>query len=62
MTIDIVAKARIDLVQHIAAVVERPHFADGLVADVGEDPANVIEIAIDRAQSLVPLGFFGRWP
>src|SRR5262249_14546684 len=32
VAMDIVAKTWVDLVQHVAAVVERPHLADGLVA------------------------------
>ncbi len=60
--IDIVAKARIDLVQYIAAIEERPHFADSLVADAGQDAADVIQIGVDCAPLLVPVRLFGRRP
>ena len=35
---NVFGKRGIDLVEHVLAVVERPHLADCLVADAGDDP------------------------
>src|SRR4029077_2815774 len=62
VALDIIAKPRVDLVQYVAAVLERPHLADRLVADAGQDSADVIEISIDSAPFFVPMRLFGRRP
>ena len=40
---DVGGELRVDLVEHVAAVVERPHLAHGLVADPGDDALDVVE-------------------
>ena len=54
------AKLRIDLVQHVAAVVERPHLADGLVADAGHHAADVVHHGVDGASHLSFQSFCSR--
>jgi hypothetical protein len=39
---DVVAKTRVDLVQYLAAVIEGPHLADGLVTNAGQNAADVV--------------------
>ena len=52
---DVLGEARVDLVQHVLAVVQRPHLADGLVAHARHDPADVVEHRVDRAALAVPV-------
>jgi hypothetical protein len=52
---DVGAEARIDLVEHVAAVIERPHLAHRLVADAGDDAADVVEDGVDRPPLGVPV-------
>ena len=44
---DVLGVGRVDLVQHVLAVEERPHLADRLVADAGDDAADVVEDGVD---------------
>jgi hypothetical protein len=55
MTADILAEARVDLVQHILAVIEGPHLAHGLVADAGDHSADLVQHRVDRAPLGVPV-------
>ena len=57
---DVVAKARIDLVQHVAAVIERPHLADGLVADAGHDALDVVHHRVAGGPLVVPVLLLAR--
>ncbi len=45
-------EARIDFVEHILPVEQRPHLANGLVTDPGHDAVNIVQHGIDRQ----PLG------
>src|SRR5580700_2574624 len=58
--IDIVAKSWINLVENVTAIEERPHLADGLVTDPGDNPRYVIEVKIDGAPFLAPMLLLGR--
>ena len=57
---DVLRELRIDLVQHVLTVEERPHLADRLVADAGHDAADVVEHRVDRASLGVPVGLRQR--
>ena len=48
-------EARVDLVQHVLAVVQRPHLADRLVADAGDDAADVVHHGVVGAALVVPV-------
>ena len=52
---DIFRKLRIDLVEHILTVIERPHFADGFVANTRHDAADVLEHRIGRCPLVPPV-------
>ena len=54
--VDVLGEARIDLVQDVLAVRQRPHLADGLISDAGNDAANVPHDRIDRLALGVPIG------
>ena len=45
--LDVLREAGVDLRQHVPAVMERPHLADGLVAHPGDDPADLFENRVD---------------
>ena len=49
---DVRGERRVDLVQHVLPVEQRPHLADGLVAHPGDHAAGVVEDGVDR----VPFG------
>ena len=49
------AEPRVDLVEHVLAVEERPHLADGLVADAGDDAADVVQHGVDARALGVPV-------
>ena len=53
MTADIRRELRINLVQYTLAIEQRPHLANGFIADTGHDPADGIEHGIGGA-TLVP--------
>ena len=53
--LDVLREARIDLVQHLPAVVERPHLADRLVADADDDAADVVHYRVHGAALVVPV-------
>jgi len=55
MGLDIVAELGIDLVEHRLAVPERPHLADGLVADAHHDAADILHHRIHRTALVVPV-------
>ena len=59
---DVVAEARIDLVQDVAAVIERPHLADGLVADAGHDALDVVHHGVAGGPFVVPVLLLARQP
>ena len=50
----------IDLVQNVLAVVQRPHLADGLVADPGYDAADLVQHRFNRRTFGVPIGLRAR--
>ena len=50
---DVLGEARIDFVEHVLPVEQRPHLPDGLVADAGDDTADVLQHAVGGA-ALVP--------
>jgi hypothetical protein len=52
---NVLGELRVDLVQHVLAVVQRPHLADGLVADAGDDPGEVVEHRVHRGTLGVPV-------
>ncbi len=52
---DVDGEARIDLVEQILPVIERPHLADRLVADAGDDAADLVEHGIGGAALGVPI-------
>ena len=52
---DVLGKARVDLVQHVLAVVERPHLARGLVAHPGDHAADLVHDRIDRGVLVEPV-------
>ncbi len=55
---DVRREARVHLVQHVLPVEQRPHLADGLVADTGDGAARLVQHAVGRA-ALVPPVFLG---
>jgi hypothetical protein len=55
VALDVLGEARIDLVEHIGAVVERPHLADRLVAHADHDAADVVHHSVDGAALVVPV-------
>ena len=48
MAADVSGELRVDLVQHVLAVVERPHLADRFIADAGDDAADLVEHGVHR--------------
>src|SRR5208282_1982669 len=52
---DVGREARVDLVEHVLAVVEGPHLADGLVTDAGDHAAHVVEDGLDGRVLGVPV-------
>ena len=52
---DVDREGRVDLVEHVLAVVERPHLADGLVTDAGDHAARVVEDGLDGCVLGVPV-------
>ena len=52
---DVLGERGIDLVEHVLPVVERPHLADRLVADAGDDPADVVHDRVDSAALGLPV-------
>jgi len=57
---DVLGEARIDLVQHVLPVEERPHLAHGLVADPGDDAADLVHDRIDGGPLVPPVGLGAR--
>ena len=55
MVTDIGRELRVDLVQHVLAVEQRPHLADRLVADPGHDAADVLHDGIGGAPLVPPV-------
>jgi hypothetical protein len=52
---DVRGELRVDLVQHILAVIQRPHLTDGLIPDPGDDPGEVVEHGVHREAFGVPV-------
>ena len=52
---DILGKRGIDLVEHVLPVVERPHLADRLVADAGDDSTDVVHDRVHSAALGLPV-------
>jgi hypothetical protein len=57
---DVFRKGRIDLIQNVLPVEQRPHLADGLVADPRYDTADVVKHRLDRGAFGVPVGVCAR--
>ena len=55
MALDILGEAGIDLAQHVLPVIERPHLADGLVADAHHHAADVLHHQIDGPALGLPI-------
>lgn len=49
MGFDVLRELRVHLVQHVLPVVERPHLAHGLVADAGDDTADLVQHVVGGA-------------
>ncbi len=60
MSADVFRKGGIGLVQNILPVEQRPHLADGLVADPSYDAADLVEDRLDRLAFGVPVGARAR--
>ncbi len=52
---NVLGELRIDLVEHVLPVEERPHFADRLVADARDDAADIFEDRVGRAALVPPI-------
>ena len=52
---DVGAELRIDLVEHVAPVIERPHLANRLVADTDDDPTDFAQHGIDPGTLVMPV-------
>ena len=59
---DVVGKARVDFVQHVLAVVERPELAHRLVADPDDHAAQIIEGRLDGGALGLPVFPGSRQP
>ena len=57
---NVLREARIDLVEHVLAVVERPHLADRLVADAGHHAADVVQHGVHRPPLRLPVRLAAR--
>ena len=52
---DVLGEVRIDLVEHVLAVEERPHLADRLVADARDHAADVVKHRVGGAALVLPV-------
>jgi hypothetical protein len=52
---DVLGEGGIDVVQDVLPVVQRPHLADRLVAHPRDDPAQIVEQAVDRRALVAPV-------
>ena len=52
---DILGKLRIDLVEHVLAIIKRPHLTDGFISHPGDDPADVLKDRIRRVSLVLPI-------
>src|SRR6266702_2965139 len=55
MALDVLGEARIHFVEHVLAVIQRPHLANGFVAHPRSDPADVVQHGIHRQPLVVPV-------
>ncbi len=55
MAADVFGETRVDIVEQILPIEERPHFPHGLIADAGDDPADIVELGIDRQSFGAPI-------
>ena len=53
--LDVLAERGVDLVEHVLAVVQRPHLAHRLVTDAGDDAACGVEDRVDTSPLGVPV-------
>ena len=60
VAVDVLGEARVDLGQDVAAVVQRPHLADGLVAHAGDHAADVLHHGVHGGQLVVPVLLLAR--
>ena len=52
---DVLGKARVDLVEDVLAIPERPHLTDSLIADAGDDAADLPHDRINRHALCLPI-------
>ncbi len=55
VAVDVVGEARVDLGQHVATVLQRPHLAHRLVADAGDDAADVLQHGVHGGKLVRPV-------
>jgi hypothetical protein len=53
---EVFRKDRIDLVQNVLPVAQRPHLANGLVADPRHDTTDIVKHRLDRGAFGTPVG------
>ena len=53
--LDIAGELRIDFVQYVGAIIQRPHLPHGFVADTGDDAADVVHHRVGGAALVVPV-------
>jgi hypothetical protein len=61
VVVDIGGKARVDLGEDVASVLQRPHLADRLVAEAGGDAADILHQQVDAGPFAVPVLLRGGW-
>jgi hypothetical protein len=52
---DVLRERRVDLVEDVLPVEQRPHLADRLVADAGDDPVQIVEDGLDGGPLRIPV-------
>ncbi len=60
MRADIGRELRIDFVEHVLAVEEGPHFADGFIAHPSDDAADGLENGVRRPALVGPIRLHAR--
>jgi hypothetical protein len=52
---DVLGELRVDLVEDIASVIQRPHLAHGLIAHARDDAANILHDRVDGLPFVMPV-------
>jgi hypothetical protein len=60
MPADVFRKGGIDLVQNVLPIEQRPHLANGLIADPCHDAPDLVQYRLDRLALGVPVGLRAR--